>query len=53
MSTSDTGATPTLTMHQLREIAARTGAGESPTKLAAEFGVTLEALTAQLPRLPR
>lgn len=45
----------TLTMHQLREIAARIAAGESPTMLAEEFGVPsvtepLAALTASLGR---
>ncbi|SIM00697.1 Uncharacterised protein [Mycobacteroides abscessus subsp. abscessus] len=50
----------TLTMHQRREIAARIAAGESRTKLADEFGVTvsslddsLASLTAAVSGLPR
>lgn len=42
MTTSD--RKPALTMHQLREIAARIATGESRTKLADEFEVTLLAL---------
>lgn len=42
VSTSD--RKPALTMHQLREIAAQIATGESPTKLADEFEVTLSAL---------
>lgn len=33
-----------LTMHQLREVAARIAAGESRTKLAEEFGVARSSL---------
>ncbi len=50
----------TLTMHQLREIAARIAAGESRAQLADEFGVTAKApedslvsLTAAVAGLPR
>lgn len=41
----------TLTMHQLREVAARIAAGESRVKLAHEFGVTAKALDDSLASL--
>lgn len=41
----------TLTMHQLREIAARIAAGESRAKLADEFGVAVSSLDDSLASL--